>query len=300
MLLKRLFTKMMNRLPNWTTDIRWTKLRQFEYGEPSDHVEEIKKTLHSASDESDEEWLAQLERDYATSRRRQRKWNSLERGLTLALVLCIAFTVCLASAMIYNHYTAEEIPSVFEAEICQSNGCVSAAYNIMNYVDEKVNPCDDFYGYACGNWLKNVFVPTGQAKWTAFHQLLDKNLMVLKKILDRKYLGLNSTGVLLKVQDFYTACMNKTAIEKNAVQSLKDLIHFVGSWTVTNVEPFSEANVASSIGNKSILQHWSPETWNFDQVLSKMHKLKSTPLFYMFVSADDKNSSENVIQVGHI
>lgn len=286
---------MMNRLPSWASDIRWTKLSQFEYVGPSNHVEEIKKTMQTASDESDEEWLAQLERDYATARRRQRKWNSLERGLTLALVLCIAVIVCLTSAMIYNHYTGEEIQSVFETEICQSKGCISAANTIMNYVDEKVNPCDDFYGYACGSWVKNVFVPPGRSKWTAFHQALDNNLMVLKKILDQRHLGLNSTGVFRKVRNYYTACMNQTAREKNAAQSLKDLILFVGAWTISNVDSSNEANVGSS-DNKSET-HWRPETWNFDQVLSKMHKLKSTPFFYMFVSADDKNSSRNVIQV---
>lgn len=282
----------MNKLPSWVSDIRWTKLSQFEYVEGTTCADDIKKTMQTVSDESDEEWLAQLERDYATARRRQKKWNSFERGLIISLVLSIAIIVCLASVMIYNSYNAEEIPGVLEDEICQSKGCVSAAYSIMNYVDEKINPCDDFYGYACGNWIKNAFVPPGRSKWTAFHQVLDNNLIVLKKILDRKHLGLNDTGVIRKVKDYYSACMNQTAREKNTAQSLKDLIHFVGSWTVSNVQ---SPNVESD--NKSTSAAWSPDTWNFDQALSKLHKLKSMPFFYMFVSADDKNSSQNAIQV---
>lgn len=195
-------------------------------------------------------------------------------------------TISLASVLIYKQY---DIPLIFgnsrhRNDICENQGCVAAAYNILNHVDERVDPCEDFYGYACGNWVRRSFTPPGSSKWTAFHQVSDNNLMILKKVFEQTHLGENETAVMFaKVKDYFSACMNKSIVESRGSEPLRNLIQFVGSWAMND--------------NVSDAGAWSPESWNFEQALSKIHKLKSMPLFYMFVSADDRNSSQNIIQV---
>lgn len=274
----------------WSTDVRWAKLRQFENGEPVDHVSELRKALHTASDESDDEWLAQLERDYASARRKYRPhWSTLERVLALSLIICLIITISLTSVIIKKQFSGKKSDHFFssgerpQADICQSKGCISAAYGLTQHLDENVNPCEDFYGYVCGTWLKNLFVPMGHSKWTAFQQVSHNNLKILRKIMERKELGFNaSANVVSKVKNYYSACMNKSAIQTHGAQPLRDLIRFAGSWKITN---------------ETLTGTWTAESWNFEQALSRIHKLKSMPLFYMFVSSDDRNSSQNIIQV---
>ena len=88
-----------------------------------------------------------------------------------------------------------------------------------------------------------------------------------------------SSDALEKVRRFYNSCLKSDFIEKNANKSLEELIEYVGSCALTNKNT------------------WNEEKWSFGDALTRIHHLKSMPLFYMYVAADDRNASQNIIQV---
>lgn len=66
-----------------------------------------------------------------------------------------------------------------------SRGQESIAESVINALDRSVDPCDDFYQFSCGGWLKNTTIPEDSARVSKGFDVIGKrNFVVLKDILD--------------------------------------------------------------------------------------------------------------------
>ncbi|HSB15479.1 MAG TPA: M13 family metallopeptidase [Bryobacteraceae bacterium] len=82
----------------------------------------------------------------------------------------------------------------------------------LDAIDRGVNACTDFYEFACGNWRKNNPIPPDKARWGRFDELADRNLSLLREILE-KAADAGAPGPERQIGDFYAACMDEPRIE---------------------------------------------------------------------------------------
>jgi putative endopeptidase len=82
-------------------------------------------------------------------------------------------------------------------------------------MDTSVDACDDFFGYANGNWIRNTQIPPAFSRWGTFNILADNNQMLLKSLLESAASKKSRKGSDEQlIGDLYSSCMDEAAIEK--------------------------------------------------------------------------------------
>ena len=155
--------------------------------------------------------------------------------------------------------TNESNPNNYiDAPVCQSESCKAIARLIQEVRDEKVDPCENFYEYACGTWIKNNPVPTGHLQFSRITQLSKNNERTMKESLAMN--KPEDTETIKKVKNFYQSCLNVKKIDDMGNRPLLDYIDSLGSW--------------------SLSEKWSAKDWDFYNVLATVQRDYPVEVFF--------------------
>ena len=84
----------------------------------------------------------------------------------------------------------------------------------LSAIDKSADPCQDFYQYACGGWMKSHPVPADESSFSRFDELNKRNQVILRDILEDSAKNQSRSETDQKIGAFYQACMDEGKIEQ--------------------------------------------------------------------------------------
>lgn len=206
-----------------------------------------------------------------------------ERGGSRLYKIALAMCVCVCAALLLalilvSHRSSQE-------EFCLTPECIEAAGSILSKMDRTVNPCQDFYMFSCGGWLRENPIPEDSSSYGIYPWLRQNVDVKLKELLEAPSDPAELQAVT-KAKTLYRSCMNETVLEElDSKPMLKTLRRPEFRWPV----------VGDGLGGD---YRWSQSGWSLLKTLAEMRNQHSkSVLIRLYVSPNDKNSSHYVIKL---
>ncbi|XP_034416381.1 phosphate-regulating neutral endopeptidase PHEX isoform X2 [Cyclopterus lumpus] len=206
-----------------------------------------------------------------------------ERGNSRLYRIALAMCVCVCAALLLALILVSQKSS--QEEFCLTPECIEAAGSVLSKMDQSVNPCEDFYGFSCGGWLKDNPIPEDSSSFGIYPWLRQNVDLRLKELLEAPS-DPDELEAVTKAKILYRSCMNETILEKvDTKPMLKTLRQPEFRWPV----------VGDGLGGE---YQWSAEEWSLLKTLAEMRNQHSkSVLVRLYVSPDDKISSQYIIKL---
>ncbi|EFA04401.2 neprilysin-2 [Tribolium castaneum] len=218
--------------------------------------------------------------DESLSGKKKSSWwekrTRYEKCLIVLTGLCIIVIIYLASNLLMRFPASTEH---LKKDVCMTEKCIRSASSILEKMDRTVDPCDDFYKFACGNFVEKQIIPDHKTMVSSFGETSDKVSLQLLKVFEEDIHEKDPHSLRL-VKSIYKSCMNTSQIENEGLSFMKREFRDLGGWPV--IEP-----------------NWNEKTFDWKNLLFRLKRIGWRRTFFlsMFIDTDLKNSSKRIFTI---
>ncbi|XP_046994653.1 neprilysin-4-like [Schistocerca americana] len=191
----------------------------------------------------------------------------------------LAISADLQYFLLHPKVSATELNGLTKGnKVCLTEECKQAASVLLDTIDINVNPCEDFYEFACGGWVKKHPVPPTESHMNQFDVVTEKLDLQLKGILESPE-DQNDPPPVNSAKKFYKSCMDLDTVEADGLELLSKMLEELGGWPMAHDD-------------------WDELTFDWQKAVAFLtKKLAVSPLILVYVYLDRKNSSRSVITI---
>ncbi|TRY73034.1 hypothetical protein TCAL_01898 [Tigriopus californicus] len=151
-----------------------------------------------------------------------------------------AFTGDDSSVQTNGHYIGSNEDANAQS-YCLTPSCIRSAGELLDNMDDKVNPCVDFFQFSCGGFIKKTSIPDDRTRMSSFSVLGDKLLTQVRLLLEEEN-SPDEAKSFHMARYVYQSCMDKEGIERLGVDPLKQILRTLGGWPVLEGASWNGSN----------------------------------------------------------
>ena len=126
-----------------------------------------------------------------------------------------------------------------------------------NALDRTADPCDDFYQFACGTWVKTTEIAADKPiAMRSFVAIEDRNLVYEHEVLEKLRTAPGKDPLTKPLGAYYAACMDEAAIEKAGLTPIAPMLATINK--VKDVKSLSAAIASMHAAGFNILFTFGP------------------------------------------
>ncbi|XP_039376865.1 phosphate-regulating neutral endopeptidase PHEX isoform X2 [Mauremys reevesii] len=199
-------------------------------------------------------------------------------GMLISGVIVLGIALFLVSQGLINLHPKQQY--------CLTSECVEAAASILSKINQSVDPCENFFRFACDGWTSNNPIPEDSSNYGVYPWLRNNVDLKLKALLQKSISKRRDSEAVQKAKILYSSCMNENKIEKvDAKPLLSILKHSLFRWPV----------LESNIGPEG---QWSERKFSMLQTLATFRGQYSNSVFIrLYVAPDDKTSNKHILKL---
>jgi predicted metalloendopeptidase len=132
-----------------------------------------------------------------------------------------------------------------KGKYCLTPHCVHTTSRILNYMDRTIHPCNDFWRYACGGWLKahanepddfGVDVLASKNVYDKVQSIIEQGRSNRVNEVTVKGGSGDNAGVLngfqWKLQTLYLRCNDTKTVDSDGASEFSRIVKDFGGWSV--------------------------------------------------------------------
>ncbi|CAF1059202.1 unnamed protein product [Adineta steineri] len=196
--------------------------------------------------------------------------------LLISLIAIIALSSIEINKIIKDQHTGTAIENT--SDLCLTPYCIKAANYLLESIDETINPCENFYEFACGKYIKNAIISSESSEQSIMSQISKKLRYTVADLLSSN--RTKKSKAITNARRLYSSCIDEGTIETEGVDVIMSMINKeLGGWPVLQGSA------------------WNESTFDFDRLMLKLSQYNSYIFYTVSTDVDEKNSSIRSIHI---